>query len=440
MGSVPHGISASRGAALMGLSKYKTATEAWLEIMEEKKPGWCEKHGYKTPERVDPWAEPLDPKLAPLRWGLAFEDAICELAGVTCEREKEYLIPEHPFVTCHIDGRSVDELTKTDSRGLLNENKTVFAMAFEAGWGEEGTDQIPAEYQVQIQHQMMCTGDEVARLNALIFPKSPAQFEKEGWKIEKNLDNFTLFKYSEIKSFRTFTESLSLLNYFKQFTIPANAEAQKQILELYLKIWKVNILGETPPPAQGYDDIKWYFNLPEGELEASSEIKELWAEYIDIDNEIGDMQDRQKVIKDIFSEWVIKNRDKVKAANEPRKLNVMAGARKLCTVSKPEPGLKVSRSSVDRIKEDYPALYETMKKKNFADILGEIEFTDAQKEAVEDLSKLLGKKKLTSILSKNSIIYAIEKNEPELFKAMMECALVEETEPVARLTISKPRE
>jgi|GEM_PF-1885006 len=419
MGSVPHGISASRGAALMGLSKYKTATEAWLEIMEEKNPGWCEKNGYKTPERVDPWKEPLDPKLASLRWGLAFEDSICEIAGVNKDREKEYIIPEHPFITCHIDGRK--------GNGLLCENKTVFAMAFEAGWGDEGTDLIPAEYQVQIQHQMMCTGDKIAQLNALIFPKSPAQFEKEGFCLNK-------------VSTKHFAKCLYDLGYFKQFTITQNIEAQKQILELYLKIWNVNILGETPPPAQGYDDIKWYFNLPEGELEASEEIKELWSEYIDIDNEIGDMQDRQKQIKDIFSEWVIKNRDKVKAANEPRKLNVMAGARKLCTVSKPEPGLKVSRSSVDRIKDDYPALYEIMKKKNFADVLGDIEFTDDQKKAVDELSKLLGKKKLTSILSKDSIIHAIQKNEPELFNAMMECALVEETEPVARLTISKPRE
>ena len=53
MGSIPVGISASRGAAILGLSQYKTPVAAWLELMESIEPGFCEQHGYKVPERAD---------------------------------------------------------------------------------------------------------------------------------------------------------------------------------------------------------------------------------------------------------------------------------------------------------------------------------------------------------------------------------------------------
>ena len=88
MGSTPVGISASRGAAILGLSKYKSPLLAWLEIMEQKIPGFCNNNGYMKPERIDPWLEPLNPKSASLRWGLGFEDAINNLVGGVTDREK----------------------------------------------------------------------------------------------------------------------------------------------------------------------------------------------------------------------------------------------------------------------------------------------------------------------------------------------------------------
>ena len=75
----PVNISASRGASILGLSKWKTPVQSWLEIMEARQPGFCEKHKYKYPEFEE---------TAVLRWGKAFESAIIELA----ERKQDDVI------------------------------------------------------------------------------------------------------------------------------------------------------------------------------------------------------------------------------------------------------------------------------------------------------------------------------------------------------------
>ena len=54
------------------------------------KPGFCIANGHKKPERVDAWNQPYLPEHAPLRWGLAMENSICELVGGITDREKFY--------------------------------------------------------------------------------------------------------------------------------------------------------------------------------------------------------------------------------------------------------------------------------------------------------------------------------------------------------------
>lgn len=436
MGSQPVSISASRGAGLLGVSRYKGPVQAWAEIMEERIPGFCDAHGILKPVRVDPFAEPLDPKLASLRWGTAFEGAICDLIGGLTDRECAYISPLADFVTCHIDGR--------DSYGMLNENKTAMDMAFRSSWGEPGSEMVPLEIQVQCQHQLICTGDREARVNLLVFPRAPAEFEKDGFSILSKQELFEI-EYWIAKNGLIgmwpieWAKSLKMMGYFHHYKIIANEKAQKEMLDRYRYIWEKNILGETPPPANGYDDLRWMFAAPEGEIEASNNIRELWQESIDIDNEIDSMIKRKDEIKDIFAQFVSREllAKNIRKGGEPRKLNVYAGPRKLFSISRPEPGVKVSRSSADRMKEDYPELYEEMKVVSFAEILGDVELTEKQKE---DGGKYFGKLKLAKILSRDSIIHAIERNKPELFATLKRCAIVEDTEPVARLTIKKPGE
>jgi hypothetical protein len=443
MGSTPVNMSASRGAAFCGFSPYKSAVEAWAEFMEERKPGFCAANGFVAPAKKDPWATPYDPKLASLRWGLAFEDAICSYANVTKDRERvyDYASGGRPWITCHIDGR--------EESGRLNENKTAFDMAFKQSWGPDGSDQIPRQYQWQGQHQMLCTGDTEERFNLLVFPKAPAEWEKMGYKVGilGNLFYNPFSKYTMNDTpIYSFFMSLVLLGYFHQYSIHANVTAQKAMVELYDHIWNENILKETPPPAAGYDDLKWLFAAPEGEIEANDEIRELWQEYSDCDNEIKSMTDRMGQIKDTFAQYAdICRREQIirKNGNEPGKLNIMAGNRKLFSVSRPKPGIAVSRSSVDRMKDDYPELYDDMKKTSLAEIL-DLSFTENQTEEIAELEKqeikLLGKKKLSALLDKTSVMHGIEKNKPELYEKLKTCGMVEETEPVARLNVTKLKE
>ena len=443
MGSTPIGISASRGAAILGLSKYKSPLVAWLEIMEARKPGFCQLKGYTKPERIDPFAEPLNPKTAPLRWGLAFEGAICDIVGNVENREKAFQHPDHDFITCHIDGLK---------NGRLQENKTAFDMAYKMGWGELGSDMIPIDYAVQVQHQMMCSGIKNTDVNVLVFPRSQAEFEKLGYMVD--LDDNCLYKGSKAYSKLDFVNWLSILGYFHHYHVESSPSAQKDILERYFYFWNENVLKEIEPPVKGYDDIKWLIPSPEGEIEADKEMSELWSELVDIEAEADSGKKRVEQIKDEFAKYVQYKTPKDSA--EKGKLNCYYGSRKLFSISRPKPGIKVSGSTVDKIKDNDPELYAEMKKTSFADILPELNscMTDKQLESFNELSdeqqklygelgekvqKFTGKLKLTKLLDKDNIMKAVEKSKPELYQKLRDCRLVIDTDPSSRLTISKPK-
>jgi len=323
MGANPVNISASRGSAILGLSKYKSPFVAWLELMEFRIPGFCKVHGYKIPEKKDPWAEPLDPKLAPLRWGLAFENSICSLVGNITNREKAYQHPEHNFITCHIDG-----LKNVDGTINLQENKTAFDMAFKMGWGEPETDMIPLNYQVQVQHQMACTGIENTDVNVLVFPTAPADWEKQGFRINKYSDSIWKNGAGYITLF-AWAEMLKELGYFHKYHVTSSKSAQKEIIDRYLAFWNDCVLRDNEPPVNGYDDIKWLIPSPEGEIEADERITELWSELVDIENEADAGKLRVKTIKNEIAKYIQTTVPKDSA--KKGRISVYAGSRKLAS-------------------------------------------------------------------------------------------------------------
>jgi predicted phage-related endonuclease len=156
MGSTPRGISASRGAAVLGLSEFQTPLSVWQSIMEEREPGWNEKHGYTPPE---------PPDSAAIRFGTAFESAVVELAeraaGKRIKHREEFLsiafngavIKDGPL-TCHIDGVYMNG----DMPSTLHEGKTTNAFTFREKWGQPGTDKIPQVYQVQVRTRCCVPG------------------------------------------------------------------------------------------------------------------------------------------------------------------------------------------------------------------------------------------------------------------------------------------
>jgi len=110
------------------------------------------------------WAGPLDIYLRkvgeagpdeagiPARFGLAVERLVGDLyeedTGVTLRKSHRLIRhPEHPMLATHLDFIGPD--------GLIVEAKTSGSAH---GWGEPPDGEIPPDYWVQVQHQMMVTG------------------------------------------------------------------------------------------------------------------------------------------------------------------------------------------------------------------------------------------------------------------------------------------
>lgn len=319
MGSQPIGISASRGAAILGLSKYKTQVEAWLEIMEEREPGFCAKHNYKMPEPVDN---------ASIRWGRAFESAVIELAE--CEQNSRIYYREQfyqkDYITCHIDGLYNSELAKKQEYNphsythlmphTLHEGKTTNEWTFRESFGEPGTDAIPIEYQIQVQHQMICTGAEKVILSVLCFPKRVEEWEEMGFHPEKtgnySPDDYRIKFWGKPEktdildgcfiSPKSWAITLRDMGYFHQYHIPANPELQKKLIDHYTDFWQNNVLKQIPPEPRDISDIKLLYRDPVGTVIATPHVSRMVNELRDIQSELGDGGSLKKRVDQLKTE------------------------------------------------------------------------------------------------------------------------------------------
>lgn len=325
MGSLPVGISGSRAAAILGMSPWSTPFQVWQDIMEKRQPGFNAKHGYDyTPFEGN----------ASTRWGLAFEDAIIKLAEdkagkeigsreapfmyyMDAEKQAPVFMSEgmgfkddykYPHITCHVDGLYTvnDESSPIFNGPVLHEGKTTTAYGFGDKWGEPGTDKIPVEYQIQVQHQMLCTGADSAIVSVLVFPKRPDDWEEMGWvadwwEHEKDsaINGYMLTLHGEQEGSPTgngvydqvmpihWAHTLDEMGFFHQYTVPANRELQSLMLDKYREWWQEYVIGETPPEPQNYDDIRALITAPTGTIIVDSDTARWFKEYKDIGSEIG---------------------------------------------------------------------------------------------------------------------------------------------------------
>lgn len=291
MGSTPRGISASRGSAVLGLGEYEGQTPftVWQLICEERRPGFNAERGYVSPPPVDN---------AAVRWGSAFEDAIVDLASAKqgkqiVERERlfklnclDFVDKTFPEITCHIDGWYTNG-SDLGAGQPLHEGKTTSMMNFWNNWGTPGTDRIPQGYQVQVQHQMLCTGASEAIVSVLVFPRRVDEWEAEGWCILEtgSLGNPKL-GYSQDPL--TWARVLAEMGLFHQYPVAASPSLQRTLVDAYSHFWHTYVLPEREPPIDAYADIRRAFPAPVGTIVAGEQ-EERWArEYREIGEEIGD--------------------------------------------------------------------------------------------------------------------------------------------------------
>ena len=128
------GIGGSDAAVIVGLNRWKSPFQLWLE-----KTGKAEPEDLSDNEYV--------------YWGKVLEEAVanrfCELTGKKVQRRGLLQMDDYPYIRA-----SVDRMVVGENAGL--ECKTCNGFAAKE-WED---DEVPAAYYVQCQHYMMVTGCE----------------------------------------------------------------------------------------------------------------------------------------------------------------------------------------------------------------------------------------------------------------------------------------
>lgn len=178
------GIGGSDAAAAVGLSKWKTPLELWLD-----------KRGELEVSENDS-----------MRWGTILEPVVRqEYANAT---GREVVCPQvvlrhpvHKFAIVNVDGIA--------NQSRLYEGKTARTAE---GWGPAGSDEVPQEYLIQVQHGMAVASLEVADIAVLIGGSD-----------------------------------------FRIYTIEADRELQEMLFDLEAAFWAMVESGTPPSPVNGAD-------------------------------------------------------------------------------------------------------------------------------------------------------------------------------------------
>lgn len=289
MGSTPVGLySASGISAILGLNPYKTAVHAWQEIQEKLEPGFNKRMSYTLP---------VFEESAAIRWGLAFEGAVIQLAeekegSVIVDLEKLFVKDFDEFsVSCHIDGRYEND-------GYIHEGKTTNSRAFymikedKLRWGDPGTDEVPEEYQVQAAVQRICTGAELVKLSVLVFPKTADDFEALGWSVIKSERHDFEYRLhhneqNEYDAPIVWAEIFQKIGNFHTYNLPTNKKLESLIIEKIQKFDQDFVKTRMPPTPQNYSDVRRLLTSPMGTILATEGLKKKALEYSEIVRQTG---------------------------------------------------------------------------------------------------------------------------------------------------------
>jgi len=159
-------LGASESAAIVGLSRYRTPLDVWMEKVGQSE------------GQEETLAMKVGTALEPVVIGL-FEERTGDRVR---NRQKQIAHPDHPFIRATLDGTTHYAVVEAKTSGSYE------------GWGEEGTDEVPVEYIIQTQVQMAVTGLEIAWIPVLI-----GRSEFRIYKIQKDADLINKIIEKEVK-------------------------------------------------------------------------------------------------------------------------------------------------------------------------------------------------------------------------------------------------
>lgn len=142
------GIGGSDAAAVIGLSPWRTPYDVWAEKSGLAAPFEGNEH-----TRAGELLEPVILQMYANRTGNEVRKPIGEDGAPLTLFHRE-----HDFILCHPDGLVVDSERLVECKNTKSDYE----------WGPEGTDQIPISHLIQVNHNMLVTGFEVADVAVLI--------------------------------------------------------------------------------------------------------------------------------------------------------------------------------------------------------------------------------------------------------------------------------
>jgi len=330
VGSSPRGISGSRAAAVLGLSEFTSRFEVWQQIKEEREPGFNAKRGYIMP---------VFEGNAATRWGLAFEDAVVQLAeqvmGISIGAREQMF--SRDYLTCHIDG-CYGAIVGNEPFPKLHNGKTTNQRTFWQKWGEPGTANVPQSYQIQGQHDMLVSGAEQTILSVLVFPEMPDEWEKQGWEVRMDIKTEPFFLHNKnsgnLSSPMAWAGPLAEMGFFKQYIIPADKEAQGVMLESYRKFWRDHIDGDAEPKPETPEDIARAFPAPVGTIVVTDQVAAWIAERNAITDEIGGkgpLSKRKDQLKVDILDWARKQDATIDDESKEKTIFMSSDGRKIAS-------------------------------------------------------------------------------------------------------------
>ena len=241
-------IGGSDIGAILGLSKFRTPLEVWME---------------KTGKEV-----PIKDSL-PLRFGSFAEsfvaDEYARATGQTLVHDQStHIHAGHSFMSAHIDRFVIENKSNedfSDSQGTLPskilECKTANPFV-QHEWGEVGTDHVPMAYLCQCIWYMAITNLEKTDL-AVLFGNSD----------------------------------------FRIYEIQRDKDLENAILEKAKQFWNEHVLKDIPPVGISEKDYQTLFKKGDSSksIEASIEIYQMLSQYHIINNEIAKQEEQISQIK-----------------------------------------------------------------------------------------------------------------------------------------------
>lgn len=201
-------IGASDAAAAMGLNAHKTPYDLWLDKTgQQSVPFEGNEFTY--------WGNVLEPVVA---------DRLAEETGYKLRRHgRTITAKDYPFMGCHLDYKvtALPTVVEIKTGGYFTKDQ----------WGESGSDQVPDNYLIQVQHQMICTGYKQALVAVLLGGQE-----------------------------------------FRWYQINYDADLAQLIIEKLTAFWQY-VVNRVPPPPSNNNDLRGLFPNDDGlSIEADTDV------------------------------------------------------------------------------------------------------------------------------------------------------------------------